>query len=245
MDKLVTTESRDGICIISFNRAEKRNAFTQGMYDQLAARLEAFENGPDRVAVLRAEGDHFCAGVDVNDPPTTMWRGVPGVGVHLTKPLLSSIQGWCVGAGATMVMMSDLAVAADDARFSFPEGRIGVFGGLTAGLVARIPQKIAIEFLMLGEPMLAPRAYEVGMVNRVVPRAELDAATLAMAGTLAGMAPKVLSSIKRWTAQTLPRAPAESFYAEVAVINDMAASEDFREGATAFRERRAPRFTGR
>jgi enoyl-CoA hydratase/carnithine racemase len=142
-------------------------------------------------------------------------------------------------------MMSDLVVAADDTRFSFPEAKVGVFGGMAAGLVARIPQKIAIEFLMLGEPMSAARAYEVGMINRVVSRAELDTTAIGMATTLAGMAPKVLASIKRWTARTTPRAPSEIFSVEAAVVADMMASDDFKEGVASFRERRAARFTGR
>ena len=230
--------------VLSITRAEKRNAFNREIVYGVRDALVAFEASAARVLVIRADGDHFCAGADLGDPPPDFWKCLPGVGVELTKPVICATQGWTIGLGFTLVMMSDLVVSADDTRFSFPEAKVGVFGGMAAGLVARIPQKVAIEFLMLGEPMSAARAYEVGMINRVVPRAELDSTAFAMATALAAMAPKVLAAIKRWTAKTTPRAPAETVSVEAAVIADMLASNDFKEGVASFKERRAARFTG-
>lgn len=234
----------DQIRVLTLNRAEKRNAFNSPMIADIAHALRDFEASPDRVLVLRAEGDHFSSGADLGDPPKDFWKALPGMGVQVSKPVVCAVQGWTVGMGFTLAMMSDLIVAADDTRFSFPEARVGVFGGVAAALVVRIPQKVAVEFLMLGEPMTAQRAYDVGMVNRVVARDALLETAMGMARSLRAMAPKVLASIKRWTAQTLPKAPAEVFSVEAAVVADMMASEDFKEGIASFRERRPARFTG-
>lgn len=230
--------------VLTLNRAEKRNAFNSEIVTELRRALLEFEASSQRALVIRAAGDHFCAGADLADPPGDFWRSLPGLGVQVTKPIVCAVQGWTIGLGFTVTMMTDIVVAADDARFSFPEAKVGVFGGVGAALVARIPQKVAVEFLMMGEPMGARRAYEVGMVNRVVPRDKLDDTALQMATTLAAMAPKVLAAIKRWTAQTTPKAPAEMFNVEAGLVAEMAASDDLKEGVASFREKRPPRFTG-
>ncbi|WP_342133368.1 enoyl-CoA hydratase/isomerase family protein [Hydrogenophaga sp. OTU3427] len=244
MDLISTQDMDAGVRVVTLSRANKRNAFNSATVAGLRQALQDFEASRQRVLVLRADGDHFCAGADLTDPPSGFWTCLPSMGVELTKPVVCAVQGWAIGLGFTLAMMSDLIVCADDTRFSYPEARVGVFGGVAAGLVARIPQKVAMEFLMMGEPMSAQRAYDVGMVNRVVPRAELDTTALQMAQTLAQMAPRVLSAIKRWTAQTTPRAPAETFSVESALVGAMMGSTDFQEGMASFRERRAPRFTG-
>lgn len=242
---IVKYESKDRIAVITLNRPEKRNALNGAMFEELCQAWLRFQASDDRVAVLCAEGGHFCSGVDIVDVPRDMWKGMPNVGVKLEKPLISAVQGWSIGSGFTLVMMSDLCVAERGAQFSFPEGRVGVFGGITAGLVARIPQKVAVEFLMLGNAMSAERAYEVGLVNRLAEPGELMDRTFEYAEQLAACAPLVLRAIKRWTLETLPKAPAESFYPDMGMVLEMAASEDFKEGASAFKAKRAPMFSGK
>lgn len=204
-----------------------------------------FAASDDRVALLSAEGDHFCAGVDVTDPSKEAWKGVPNVGVKIDKPLISAVQGWAVGAGFTLTMMSDLCVVDETAQFMFPEAKLGLFGGITAGLVSRIPHKVAVEFMMLGEPLPAQRAYEVGLVNRVVPKGGAHAAALEMAQRLADAAPLVLQTIKRATLETLPKSPAEIAYPQMGYLTEIATSEDYKEGVAAFKEKRKAKFTGR
>jgi enoyl-CoA hydratase len=124
----------------------------------------------DRVAVLTGAGDKaFSAGADLRDPPGNLYRGIPGVGVAVDKPVIGAAAGWVVGGGMVLTTMCDILVAADNVRFSYPEVKVGFTGGIITNLAARIPHKIAMELLLLGEPIDAKRAYEVGYVNKVVP----------------------------------------------------------------------------
>ena len=233
------------VAVITLRRPERRNAINAEATALLHEAWRRFSAGEERVALITGEGEHFCAGVDVTDASKEAWKGVPNVGVMLDKPLVSAVNGSVVGAGFTLTMMSDLCIADDTARFIFPEAKVGLFGGITASLVGRVPQKIANEFLMLGEPLSAQRAYEVGMVNRVVARGEHQRAGLEMAKRLAGLAPLVLQTIKRDTLATLPKSPAEQSYPALGRLQALSQSEDAKEGPRAFREKRAPDFKGR
>jgi enoyl-CoA hydratase/carnithine racemase len=240
----VTYEIDGRVAIITLRRPQRRNAINAEATALLHDAWKRFSASDARVAIITGEGDHFCAGVDVTDASKEAWKGVPNVGVMLDKPLVSAVNGSVVGAGFTLTMMSDLCIADDTARFIFPEAKVGMFGGITASLVGRVPQKIANEFLMLGEPMEARRAYEVGMINRVVPKGEHQQAALEMAHRLAGLAPLVLQTIKRDTLATLPKSPAESAYPAMGRLQALSQSEDAKEGPRAFREKRTPDFKG-
>jgi enoyl-CoA hydratase/carnithine racemase len=143
-------------------------------------------------------------------------------------------------------MMCDLLVAAENARFSYPEGKVGITGGMIAGLAARIPHKIAMEMMLLGEPIDAARAYQAGLANRVVSNgAEIEEA-VALAGKIVDLAPLALATMKRFVNDhILPKGPAElaaRFGAELAAVRN---SADAAEGVRAFKERRKPRYEGR
>ena len=245
MSTLITYESKDRIAHITLRRPERRNALNAEMSALLNEYWRRFADSDDRVALLSAEGDQFCAGVDVSDPSKEAWKGVPNVGVKIDKPLIAAVQGWAVGAGFTLTMMSDLCVVDETAQFMFPEAKLGLFGGITAGLVARIPHKVAVEFLMLGDPLPAQRAYEVGLINRVVPKGQAQASALEMAQRLADSAPLVLQTIKRATLETLPKSPAEIAYPQMGYLTEIVQSEDYQEGVAAFREKRKAQFRGR
>src|SRR5690606_16746381 len=179
---------------------------------------------------------------DLADASPQAWKGVPNVGVKLSKPLVVATSGWAVGAGFTLTMMSDMCIADETTRFMFPEAKVGIFGGITASLVSRIPHKVAMEFLMTGDPLSAQRAYEVGMINRVVPAGTHREAAEELANRLAGLSPAVLQTIKRAVARTLPRSPAEVAYPDMGELMDLANGPDAIEGAAAFREKRTPQF---
>lgn len=242
---LVSYEVQGHVALITLRRPEARNALNAEMSALLHQAWSRFASGPERVALLAADGEHFCAGADLADPSKEAWKGVPNVGVQVDKPLLTAVSGWAVGAGFTLTMMSDLCIVDDTAQFLFPEAKVGVFGGITASLVARVPYKAAMEFLMLGAPMGARRAYELGMVNRVVPKGTQREAALEIAQQLADLAPMVLRTIKRAALQTLPKSPAETAYPQMGELIGLTQSEDCQEGVRAFKERRKPVFQDR
>src|SRR5438445_13588033 len=124
-----------------------------------------------------------------------MWRFGPTVGIETDKPIIAVVSGWCIGGGLVMAMMCDLLVAAEGAKFSYPEGKVGITGGMIAGLAARIPHKIAMELMLLGEPIGAQRAYEVGLANRVVPDGGEIEAAVAMAEKIIDLAPVALATM--------------------------------------------------
>ncbi len=237
--------SEGGIALITLNRPAKRNALTAAMCDQLQAALARLRDGEDRVGILCAEGETFCAGADLTAPPPQFWRAVPDIGIEVGKPLIAAVQGPVVGLAVTLLAFCDLCVAAEDARFIYPEAKVGVSKGLVTALAARVPHKIAMELMLLGGPLSAQRAYEGGFVNRVVPPGQQLAVAREMAATIAAPAPLVIRQLKDFTRQTLPRSPAETLYLATRVVDAVGDSEDAAEGLRAFQEKRAPRFQGR
>jgi enoyl-CoA hydratase/carnithine racemase len=243
---VVTVEERGPVSIVSINRPEKLNAINKAVAIALQQAFAAFAGGGQRVAILTGAGGRaFSAGADITDLPE-LWRCVPGVGFTTDKPILAAVAGWCIGGALVMAMMCDLMVAAESAQFSYPEGKVGITGGMIAGLAARIPHKIAMELMLLGEPIGAARAHQAGLVNRIVSNGEEVAEALALAGRIAQLAPLALATMKRFVNQhVLPQGPAElaaRFAAELAAVRG---SADAAEGRRAFRERRPPRYEGR
>jgi enoyl-CoA hydratase len=242
---LVKVESSDGITTITMARAEKRNALNQALCDGLYEAYRSFEDGSDSVAILQAEGPAFCVGADLTAPPAAMWKAVPEVSYKLSKPVIAVTQGWVIGGAICIVMTCDLMVSADTTRFMYPEAKVGVFGGLMPGIVSRMPHKVAMELLLLGEEVSARRAYDVGFVNKVVPLGEERAEARRMATVIANSAPLVIRTLRDFANQTLPRGPAEIFVPERYKLEQIANSDDRKEGSTAFREKRPAKFKGR
>jgi enoyl-CoA hydratase len=243
---VVSIEERGPVTIVSINRPEKLNAINKAVAIELQRAFAEFDRSAQRVAILTGAGGRaFSAGADVTDLPE-LWRCVPTVGIATDKPIVAAVAGWCIGGGLVMAMMCDLLVAAENARFSYPEGKVGITGGMIAGLAARIPHKIAMEIMLVGEPIDARRAYEAGLANRIVSNgAEIDEA-VALALKICDLAPLPLATMKRFVNEhVLPKGPAElaaRFGAELAAVRS---SADAAEGVRAFKERRKPRYEGR
>ena len=246
MTDLVTYTSNDRIATITIDRANAMNALNEDVIQGLAAAWRRLEDSDDRVAVLTAAGDRaFSVGADIKQAPKEMWQGVPSIGVTASKPIIAAVHGWCIGGAYVIVQMCDLVVAADNTVFKYPEAQVGFTGGLIASAVARLPHKIAMEFMLLGQDLSADRALEVGMVNRVVPRAELMPAALEYATILRHSAPLVVETLKRFSLETMNKSPAEIGAISREQLLKVRDSEDGAEGRRAFGEKRTPEFQGR
>src|SRR6202049_2625565 len=212
-DPLVLYEADDQVGIITLNRPDKLNAISEEL---LRALLDAFARADEEpatsVVLLRAEGRSFCAGYDIgrkDDPAKDEWRRDP-IKAHkhlarqldfemapwnMKKPVIAAVQGHVLGGGCELAMLCDLTIAADNATFGEPEIRFSAVGPAIV-MPAIIGYKKARELLYFGDQIDARTALDLGMVNRVVPLAELPAASLAYAKRLALISPEALYAAK-------------------------------------------------
>lgn len=234
------------VTIFTINRPDRLNAINKAVAEELQRGFAEFDASDQRVAVLTGAGDRaFTSGADVNDLPE-LWRCVPTVGIDTQKPIICAVDGWCVGGGLVMAATADLCVATERARFSYPEGRLGLTGGIIAALAARIPHKMAMELMLLGRVASGQRAYEMGLVNEVAPDGKHLEVAMGMAEEMAGMAPMVLETLKSMVNDhMLPKSPAEQMALTQATLGAVRDSADLQEGLAAYREKRKPNFTGR
>jgi enoyl-CoA hydratase/carnithine racemase len=174
-----------------------------------------------------------------------MWQAVPGLGVELDKPVIAATSGWVVGGGFVLVQMADMCVASETTRFTYPEAKIGTTGGGVSSVMARLPHKIAMEFLLIGEELPVERAYQVGFVNRIVPKGQHLAIAQEMAAKIAGNAPLVVQGLKKLAREAMPKGPLETVADARRLLDAIRDSDDLKEGVAAFREKRKPRFRGK
>ena len=244
--EVVTYEVVDNIAVIALNRPEKRNAMNNDLATALRAAWDRFNASDERVAILTHTGPHFSVGVDVKAPAEDFPACVPNVGVRLDKPLIAAVSGWTVGGAVVMVQMADLCVAADTTKFMFPEAKVGFTGALIAGLAARIPHKVAMEMMLLCRVLDPQRAFNIGLVNEVVPTGQQVEAALRMAREMTGFSPLVLKTLKRFvTEAVLAQGPSEQSGRAQRTLTEVKESEDAEEAKLAVKERRKAAFTGR
>ena len=208
---VVTYEANGRVGIVTLNRPDKLNAITPELKRLLVERFHEADADPTTsVVVLRAEGRSFCAGYDISPNPARAARKGNALAWHaslsddtaleltpwsMNKPVIASVQGHCLGGGCELAMVCDLTIAAEDALFGEPEIRFSNVGPVMV-MPWIIGLKRARELLYLGDPIDARTALAYGMVNRVVPRAELNSATLKLARRMALMAPEALAATK-------------------------------------------------
>jgi enoyl-CoA hydratase len=243
----VTYEGRGPVAVISINRPERLNRLDSQIVDGLHHAWRRFmATDEHRVAVLTGAGDRaFSAGADLSAVPHDLYRAIPGVGVPVDKPVVAAVRGWCVGGGMVLTTMVDIMIVADDAKFSYPEVKVGFSGGLISNLATRIPHKIAMELLLVGDTIDAQRVYEVGYANAVVPADEVEATAMEWANKIAATAPLPSRLLKRFVSETMPKGPTEQAAIARVQVEDINDSADWVEGRAAFLAKRTPDYQGR
>jgi enoyl-CoA hydratase/carnithine racemase len=240
------TYKRDGmVAVITMNKPDRMNRLDAELVDGLHDRWVQFmADDLARVAVLAGNGKAFSAGADLKNVPHHLYHGIPGIGFPVDKPVVAAVQGWCIGGGMVLTTMADIMIVAEDAKFSYPEVKIAFSGGLISNLVTRIPHKIAMELLLVGDTIDAKRAYEVGYANKIVPLDQLMPTAMDYARRIADTAPMPSRMLKRFTSETLPKGPTEIAGIARSQVDAINRSDDWIEGRAAFSEKRPPKFKG-
>jgi enoyl-CoA hydratase len=243
-----------GVMTIAIDRPEQRNAMTLAAAEGIAAALTELDDDPGvSAAVLTGTGGTFCTGMDLKRFLAGERAHIPGRGfgglveAPPRKPLIAAVEGWALGGGFELVLACDLVVAGRSARFGLPEATRGLIaraGGATR-LPRRLPRAIALELLLTGDPLTAERAAHHGLVNRVVEDGTALAAGRELAGKVAANAPLAVMAAKALALDSADWPEGELFTRQAAYAEPVFASADAQEGARAFAERRAPRWTGR
>jgi len=249
----IITERSDGILRVEFNRPEKKNAMTSGMYTRLADIFnEAAEDQEVRVVLWHSAGDAFCAGNDMGD----FLENPPGAGespqarlmdafVRFEKPIVVAVQGAAVGGGTTMLTHCDVVYAGESARFQLPFINLALVPelGSSYSLPARIGHLRAAELFLLGEPFGAARAAELGLVTRVVPDAQLFATAMETAKKLATKPSGALRASRRLLKQGFIDQVKAAIKMEGREFSERVRSAEAKEALSAFLEKRPPNFT--
>ena len=246
---------------ITFNNPARHNAVSLEMWQALTTSLEAFAADPDvRVIILKGAGEKaFVAGADISQfkekrssPEAVEEYNATADRAGLTlqaspKPTIAMVRGYCIGGGTALAVGCDIRIAADDARFGVPAAKLGLgyrFTGIKR-LADVVGPAFTAEIFFTARQFNAQEALQMNLVNRIVPAAELETYTLDYANTIANNAPLTIAAVKRSIIEYL-RNPAERDMALCQkMVDDCYASNDYKEGQTAFMEKRKPAFSGR
>ena len=253
MDILISRQN--GILIIEFNRPEKKNSITSAMYQTMADALKTGEQDKTvRVILFCGKPDIFTAGNDLEDfmntPPGSDLadRPVAQFMLHLigvTKPVITAVAGAAVGIGTTMLLHCDMVYAADNAKFSMPFTRLGLCPEFASSML--LPQVVgyprAAEKLLLGEPFSAEEAYEMGLINKILPQTQLMPYALAQAAKLTRLPASSLRTTKSLMKAYQADKIKEKMMEENEHFGKMLLSEEAKEAFTAFFEKRNPDFS--
>lgn len=246
----------DGVAVITINRPEKLNAFDAEHYAQLSAAWSESRDDKDvRAIIITGEGEKsFSTGADlhtfIGNPPalSEFWQTQKGMllnrGLEIWKPVIAAVNGYCLGGGMTLLLASDIRIAAKHATFGLSEVKRGVIpaNGGTQRIIEQLPRAIAMEVLLTGDRFSADVAERWGLVNRVVAQAELMETAYSFALRIAANAPLAVQAAKELALRAREMSLAEGLRMEQLMNRMLAATDDASEGRAAFKEKREPRF---
>ncbi len=251
----ITYEIDGRVATIAFNRPDAHNAMTAEMMSGLEEAFEAF-NADDElwVAILTGTGDKaFCAGADLGqliplmvDSGLESFLGDPTKRFFsdIYKPIICAVNGLCIAGGLEILQGTDLRIAAEHATFGLGEVRWGIIpaGGSHVRLPRQIPWAVAMEILLTGRPISAERAYDIGLVNKVVPASEVMTEARGLAEVICRNGPIAVRTAKEIAVRSLSLET--PFVLESLLVERVFGTADAREGPKAFMDKRRPNFTG-
>ncbi len=256
MTNVLLRRDHDGVAWLTMNRPDARNALSMGLMEAMDAELAAIEQDASvRVVVIAGAGASFCAGHDLRevrgDARRAAYEALFALCgrlmqriVALSRPVIARVHGAATAAGCQLVASADLAIAGESARFATPGVNIGLF--CTTPMVAlsrAVGRKAAMEMLLTGDLMPAERAREIGLVNRVVPDEELDAAVAALAARIARGSPTALAMGKKAFQRQADMDLAAAYDFASGVMTENMLAHDAEEGIDAFLEKRPPAWS--
>ncbi len=253
-EEAVLRARRGRVLVITINRPDQRNAVNAAVAQGIAAALGRLDDEPElSVGVLTGAGKGFSAGMDLKafaagEVPHVGDRGFAGITQRAArKPLIAAIEGFAVAGGLEVALACDLIVAARGARLGIPEVKralVAAGGGLLR-LPQMLPRNVAVELALTGDPISAERAHELGLVNRLAAPGEALFAALELAEAIAVNGPLALEATKRILLESADWPEHEFFARQSEISGPVFGSEDAREGARAFSEKRQPVWRGR
>ena len=253
MSDTVQVSVDEGVMIVTINRPEAKNAINAEVAQGIAAAMMALDSNPDiRLAILTGAGGMFCSGMDLKayvrgESPFVDGRGFGGLcSAPPQKPLIAAVEGFALAGGFELAIACDLIVAGDHARFGTPEVKVGLIAG-AGGLLRtprQIPQRVAMELALTGEMISAARAYELGLVNRVVASGGALSAAMTLARVIAANGPLAVAASKKLICESQDWLASDMFSKQMPLLQAIASSKDALEGATAFAEKRRPQWQG-
>ena len=250
----VTTDRQGRTLVVTINRPQVRNAINRATAEGIAAAMDQLDHDPELlIGILTGAGGTFCAGMDLKaflqgERPEIEGRGLAGITeTPPRKPLIAAVEGYALAGGCELVLACDLVVAAEDAVFGIPEVTRGLVAG-SGGLIRlpqRIPRQIALEYALTGAHMPAPVAHQWGLVNRLTPHGEALEGACRLAAVIGANGPLAVAMTKQIVMDSPGWPVGQVWDRQRELVEGILATDDAREGAAAFAEKRPAHWRGR